>query len=216
MFGSHGPEKSRRGKFWEKFHPALGKSIEGWLAGPIVGLDTHFLNRTLPCLRDITRGQLECDCVRMKLIAEWKGYVPIWNADGVKGFCIISERAWDVACKIPIFAPVSITREKWKGQPIFVREERWTQLPPPFEPRNLVPLDMKAQLLKIWDIPDLTEFLANNPDLRDQAVVDLHASAGHVPAVVNQRAKMKPAKGQPGTLNEVMASLPVMNGKKPH
>jgi len=27
---------------------------------------------------------------------------------------------------------------------------------------------------------------------------------------------MKPAKGQPGTLNEVMASLPVMNGKKPH
>lgn len=216
MFRSRPPENSRRGRFWERWDPALGKTINGWLAGPIVGLDTHYLGHTQPCRRVITNGRMECYCTRMKLEAVWKGYVPIWNEDGVKGFAIISERAYDVAGKIAMFRPVGVTRERWAGQPIMVRELEWTKGPPPISEATLKPLDIRPLLLNLWGDKDLIEFLNEHPEVRDEPAIEVPASERAVPAAVRDRATMKPAKGQPPTLGEVLKSLPSTNGKKPH
>ena len=216
MFGSRPPKKSRRGRFWEWWNPGLGKSIVGWLAGPIVGLDTHYLGRTQPCRASVTGKRMKCFCQNGNLASVWRGYVPVWNEDGVKGFTVIGERAYDLAAQINMFSPIAITRERWAGQPIMVRESDWTKGPPPFLSGKLKTLDIRPALLQLWGDKELTKFIEDHPELRDDQVVELAHAADDVPAPVAQRSPMRPAKNQPGTLGEVMDSLPLLNGKGKH
>lgn len=216
MFRSRPPQNSRRGRFWEWWNPKLGHTVVGWLAGPIVGIDTHYLGRTQPCRFHVSGGRMECYCQRMNLEAVWRGYVPMWNEDGVKGFTVIGERAFDLASKIELFKPIAVTRERWAGQPVMVRESEWTKGPPTLEAGKPKPLDIRPALLQLWGDKDLIDWLNNHPDARDDAASPVPGKCDAVPPAIRERAVMKPAKGQPGTLEEVLKSLPSTNGKKSH
>ena len=213
MFCSRGPENSRRGRFWEWWNPALGKTINGWLAGPIVGLETHFLGKTQPCRRYVTGGRMECYCDRMQLSRVWKGYIPVLNADGVKGFAIFGERAWDLASKIVVGQPVGVTRERWSGQPIMVRVSNWTDQPIPSESGRHKPLDMRAQLLRMWGDADLSRWFQEH-DPEDEAVRQVEGKQAKTPRAISaDRPEMKPAKPLPGTLKEAIDKAMARNGR---
>lgn len=208
MFGSRPPQKSRRGKFWDWLNPALGKSVNGWIAGPVVGVETHYLGRTQPCRYALTRGRMKCYCTASKLESVWKGYVPLWDENGVQAFAIIGERFADLAYAITMFAPVTVSRLKSAGQPICVKQSDWTDQPPPR--RDLTqskPVDFRPWLLKLWADKDLNAWLEAHPEILDQEqpAGELENRVGPMLKAAARRAEQSQL---PDSIGDVLGSIP--------
>lgn len=216
MFGSRLPQKDRRGRFWEWLNPALGKEVNCWLVGTIVGVETHFTGRTMPCLRYLTGGRMKCYCEGNRLATTWKGYVPLFDANGVQCFAMIGERYADVACKIDLFSPVTVARLKRAGSPICVTKSNWTDAPPPSNGDKLKPKDIRPWLLKLWHDETLNEWLAAHQDDDQDEAGEPRKRGNVVPGAVAERGRMKPAKECPATLDEALKGVPALNGKGRH
>lgn len=168
MFGSHGPKKSGAGKTRYRVKLDIGKSMVGWLVGPIIGLQTHYLNSTRPCREDVTRGRMNCYCKRMKLESVWKGYVPLIDRDGVHCFVQICDTYAELAYKVRVFSPVKVTRMTHRGSPYAVKEDDWTDADPRSRFDFKRPFDVRPWLLKLWGDDELTKWLAEHPEVTDQ------------------------------------------------
>ena len=218
MFGSHPPQKRDSGTTRYRVKLALGKSMMGFLVGPIVGLNTHYVNRTVPCLSDVTKGRLKCYCSRMQLESVWKGYVPLIDKDGVSCFTQICVTYAELAYKAPLFAPVVVTRMTHKGAPYAVKYEQWSDIDPRSHFGIRHPVDLKPWLLKLWGDETLNKWLEDHPDANDQGVADeLGVSMGQavvkeVKSIIQERARGK----LPETVGEVLKSVPGTNGKGKH
>jgi hypothetical protein len=222
MFGSHPPEKSCRGNWWNWLNPAVGKSVPGWLIGPIVGVQTHYLNYTVPCRSDVTKGRMKCFCSGMHLESVWKGYVPLIDADGVQSFAVMGERYADVSYAVPLFAPVEVCRMRQAGCPIAVKRSEWTTEPPLLHGESPRPRDIRPWLLKLWRDTDLIDWFEAHPEASATAAPDgslesevspmLKAAARRVetPAAVAKRSNGR-VPGMPDTIGEVLAHHP--NGR---
>lgn len=213
MFGSRPPQKDRRGRFWDWLNPKIGQSLNGWLCGPVIGVETHYLGRTQPCRRFITNGRMTCYCQRANLGAEWKGYVPLFDSNGVQAFAIIGERYAELAFSIPLFSPVTVSRLRSAGQPVCVKQSDWTDQPPPARGDKLKPKDIRPWLLKLWGDKDLIEWFAAHPEAAtEHQAVTLTKEESRLRDLDERR---KP-RSEPGTLADELAKIPHLNGKGKH
>lgn len=216
MFASRRPEKSRRGRFWNWLNPKLGQTLNGWLCGKVIGVETHYLAHTQPCRRFLTGGRMRCYCSTMKLESVWKGYVPLLDADGVQSFAIIGERYADLAEAIPMFAPVSISRLRSNGSPVCVKQSDWTVALPPLKTKDFRPKDIRPWLLKLWGDKELTAWLEDHPEVRDaEEAPDLDPAAfTPINRAAAERANV--VNRLPPLVGDVVKKLPSLNGKADH
>jgi hypothetical protein len=60
-----------------------GVEVKGLIAGPIVVVKTHWNGKqTLPCLHDITGGEMQCNCQIKPMCSTTTGYAPIITREG--------------------------------------------------------------------------------------------------------------------------------------
>lgn len=216
MFGSRPPQKDRRGRFWDWLNPRLGQSLTGWLAGPVIGVETHWMGRTQPCRRYITGGRMKCYCSTNALGTEWKGYVPLWDANGVQAFAVIGERFADLAYSIPHFSPVSVTRLKSAGSPVCVKQSDWTDSPPPSRGDVLKPKDIRPWLLKLWKDETLIEWLNAHPEVMAEAKPVTLKPEEFSPMLRAAARRAEAGNDLPATIEETLRGVPSRNGKGRH
>jgi hypothetical protein len=216
MFGSRPPQKDRRGRFWNWLNPDLGKSINGWLAGPLVGVETHWKGTTQPCRRYITGGRMRCYCSLDHSGTEWKGYVPIWDENGVQSFAIIGERYFELANTITLFAPVSVTRLRSAGAPVCVKQSAWTENGPPITDGRLKAKDLRPWLLKLWGDKDLIEWLEAHPEVMAEAKPVTLDPERFSPMLKAAARRAEAGNDLPATIEETLRGVPSRNGKGKH
>jgi hypothetical protein len=221
MFESKPPRRDGSGVYWDWLQVDLGKAWKGWLAGAVVGVETHFLTRTLPCRSAMTGGSLKCFCDGQELATRWKGYVPLWDECGIRCFVIICDRYFPLASEIKVGQPVQVMKMKRQGSPIRVEAFAWTSNPPPVTPALQKPQDMRAELLRLWKDKELTAWIKAHPDgvpLLDQAMDSTSRkpskphTAGEVAdlkELLSKRHRAVDAAG-PALIGDV---LPHLNGK---
>lgn len=216
MFGSRKPQKDRRGRFWDWLNPKIGQTLNGWLCGPVVGVETHWLGRTQPCRHALTGGRMRCYCQTSNLAKEWKGYVPLLDENGVQAFAIVGERFCELAFSIPMFAPVSVSRLRSAGSPVCVKQSAWTDSPPPHDAGSRKPRDIRPWLLKLWKDDELTKWFEAHPEAGDQADVPGPLESS-VSAMLKGPARRVEAGADrmPATIGEVLPRVGV-NGKGKH
>jgi RNA polymerase subunit RPABC4/transcription elongation factor Spt4 len=215
MFRSRRPEKGRKGRFWDWLNPALGKEVNAWLVGLMVGVETHWLGRTQPCRRYITGGLMKCYCQTSKLASEWKGYVPLLDENEVQCFAIIGSRYEEQANKINLFKPVVVTRLKRAGSPVMVKESAWTDREAPTANGKQVALDIRPWLLKLWKDEELTNWFAAHPENSDDAAAPRLNPEDFSPMLrgAARKANRDNAVSMAGTLDQLRKELPHLNGK---
>lgn len=215
MFRSRRPEKDRGGKFWDWLNPALGKEVNAWLVGPLVGVETHWLGRTQPCRRYITDGLLECYCQRSKLASEWKGYVPLLDENGVQCFAVIGVRYEEMCSKLPLFKPVTVARLRRAGSPVMVKASDWTDRDAPTPTGKQVSRDIRPMLLKLWKDEELLKWFDDHPDFSKETASPLLNPDEFSPMLrgAARRVNRDNARTAGATLEELKRELPHLNGK---
>jgi len=142
----------RRGEVpnWEYVRLDAGKFRNFFLAGPVFGVATHYYPRTRACRKDITDGEVECFCDKEELETRWRGYVPLWDEQGVRWCVVIGERFGPQAMRIEHLAPVRVSKMTGRGTPIRVDQVNWSSTPPRLDARDEGPQDIRRWLIKIW------------------------------------------------------------------
>jgi hypothetical protein len=66
---------------WRYHKLPAGATLEAWLAGPMVGVETHWAGSSVPCRRKLTDGALPCKWCGPPTPSRvrWIGYVPLWG-----------------------------------------------------------------------------------------------------------------------------------------
>lgn len=135
-----------------------------WI-GPVHGLVTHHLGQTKPCLKDLTGGDLECPYCKNHLAKRWRGYAPAVGFDSKQIVFLVGQTtgaALDATArgKKLVFgrgggdtSPVAIT--DYPGITGNTVDKR-------FAPGGVYAegVDLLPWLLRLWELPDLVEWVA--------------------------------------------------------
>lgn len=173
MFSSREPKKRSGIPYWDFIRLEMGKSFVGWLAGPVVGVEVHYHEGSRACRADLTDGAMRCAFCEEGIESRWVGYVPIWDESGVRCVAIIGERYRELALRIPLHAPVRVSKLVRQGKPVKVQEVDWTSGKPPVTGASLEPQDLRPWLLRLWGDADLTAWISEHarPEERKPAEV---------------------------------------------
>jgi hypothetical protein len=99
-----------------------GGSLKGWIAGPTVGVRTHWNGEcTVPCPNRVSKGVLACERCRSKE-PRWSGYVPLYvYPDLIQRVIIVSRTIGTVITAFAIGTPVQVSRPTAIRHPSRVR-----------------------------------------------------------------------------------------------
>lgn len=159
---------------------ANGTKEPGYKAGELFGCYGHRTHANQPCRFDITDGALQCAYCGAGMVAEWRGYVPVWDRDWVLRYVLVNEEYFLSVDAIPIGAQVVMSRAKNPISPLVMRQETClTRVLPDREPFSK-PVNMLEICLLLWKDEALNRWFVEQ------------ASKKMVASVANEKA-VKPA-----------------------
>lgn len=159
---------------------ANGTKEPGYKAGELYGCYGHRTHANQPCVYDITDGALQCAYCGAGMVAEWRGYVPVWDRDWVLRYVLVNEEYFLSVDAIPVGAQVVMARAKNPISPLVMRQETClTRTLPNTEPFNK-PVNMLDICLLLWKNQPLNEWF------RKQGAKALIASVADDQAVKKQ------------------------------
>lgn len=140
--------------------PNGGKEV-GYLAGELYGCYGHRTHAHQPCLHDLTEGALSCQYCAAGMVADWRGYVPVWDRDFALRYVLIGEAIFESVNMITHGSQLVITRAKNPISPVIVRagELVLTRKLPDAEPWSK-PVDMAAMCRVLWKCAALDAWYA--------------------------------------------------------
>jgi hypothetical protein len=139
-----------------------GQRWKGFLAGPIVGVDVHYVGGCKACRKKLTGGALKCICDGAKVETRWAGYVPLWDEYGARFFVVLGERHAENALRVELLHPVVVMKTVARGCPLRIDPVKWTATPPPLAAHERRPQDLRRWLFKIWKDEELEEWCKNH------------------------------------------------------
>ena len=136
------------------------KKIGAYMAGELYGCYTHRTHSAQPCVSSITDDALTCALCAGGLIPEWRGYVPLWDADWTLRHALINEEYYESVNAIPHRAKVAVSRDKNKISPLVIREEVMLTRELPNRAPWAAPVKMLSVCLVLWQHAELTNYFA--------------------------------------------------------
>lgn len=139
-------------------------AFAAWLAGDVYWSLCHEHTDkwpgTKPCLDWITHGELRCPRCNSPKAPTWIGYVPLYREqDHAPLLVLVHENAQDLVRGLSYPDHVLVGRVADKSG-VYVRKSE-TAIPFRTENANRKrPIDVTSQLLKMWKLPQLEEWLA--------------------------------------------------------
>jgi len=223
MFSSYRPFRRNQVPNWEHVKVSSGKAWHGWLAGPVWGGPTHYMDRTRGCRSALTNGALKCWCDEVELETRWRGYAPLWDADGVRWVAILGERFGRSAMELKHGEPVAVQKLAVRGSPIRVCSIKPTTTPPRLSKADQKPQDIRRWLLRIWKDEELEQWVSDHPEEGGDINHPVPFTRPDVHLVnrldeIKERIVLKPnAKDAkiPDTLEKLLGKREPKNGK-PH
>jgi hypothetical protein len=164
MFHSQEPPRKAEHLRFTKLRLEPKQKVYGWKSGPHVGLSTHFLGSTKPCIKLITEGKLKCQCELLELRTQWALWMPFIDRTGQKMVAMSGEGAKEAVSRIPFGAPICVSKGKHSKTPYLIYEEAWTQVPCPYLRSLHFQHDIKPWLLQMWQLPELISHFGMYPE----------------------------------------------------
>lgn len=165
MFKSRKPGPTSSLPYWDFVTLKSGEVWRGWLAGPVVGVECHYLEGTRGCRESVTDGEVPCPWCAGSMGRQWRGYVPLWDQYGIRHVTILSSRYADLALSIEHLEPVAVSKLKKQGSPIRLEPSDWTDLAAPLKAADSRPQDLRPWLVRLWGDVVLEEWVHRNPHL---------------------------------------------------
>jgi hypothetical protein len=108
---------------WNHLKLEVGKSIEGWLAGDWVGVDSHHVGTSKPCRSAVSDGVLECKLCAGELPLMWRAWVPIFDKAHTRWVTIVTEKQFERLEELRTGDPVIVTKTRHHGSALVVRHD---------------------------------------------------------------------------------------------
>jgi hypothetical protein len=163
MFANQEPNKKADHLQFTKLALDPGKSVIGWKSGPHVGLHTHHLGYTKPCVNDITLGKLPCKGCTAQIGKGWCGWMPFFDDVGERWVVMFGKSALENVKRLPFGCPIRVTKGRAKNKPYRIVAEQWTTVSCPFIGRLRFQHDIQPWLLQLWKMPELTAHFGMEP-----------------------------------------------------
>lgn len=158
---------------WTIEKPRPGKFTEGWICGPMVGVNCHFNDGSKPCRREFSCGELPCgrctDGERLK----WQGYVPYLDRSGRRLVCLIGVSMEEFVASIPYGSPVRFHKGEIEKSPIVVTVKDWAGFPCPYLGKLQVPHSIHRWLFNLWKDQELEKWFFAQPELDESQLVKM-------------------------------------------
>jgi len=136
-----------------------GEKWYAHLAGPVLWLECHTVGYSKPCLHWITRGELTCKKCHPLDPKEDLGYVPVWRErEGAPGFVVVKEYSRDIVDKINVHDRIVISRGFQKSDALSVVPSVDGRKYHSSRADFMQPVDLTASLLRVFKMPELTDW----------------------------------------------------------
>lgn len=143
---------------------AKGARWNAWCAGPCHWFDCHTKGRTKPCLAAISGGALDCPrCTPLDPIDEI-GYQPLYREiDARPVMVIVHEHSREQVDSLALHNRVLVGREEEASAAVWITHAlKRTPLYTSSLPYLMRPADLTETLLRVWNLPVLTEWYRKN------------------------------------------------------
>lgn len=163
MFRSQVPTPVTGIEYWRYHSLEPGETINGWKAGHLIGANCHFFPQTVPCPKDFTNGELSCDIPHDKQAPRFHSWMPMIHEDGSKVVIGVRRNQFGDASAIEVGAPIQVKRGNRINMPVVVRWRDWCHSRRHPGADAAAPADLHRWLLRLWKMPELTEWVRMNP-----------------------------------------------------
>ena len=153
------PEPKGNGPRWIVYTDRGPWKFKGWTMAKPYGLYTHHLGATKPCCRRLTNDQVTCRGCRAGFAEVYKAYLPIYSPVLHHKVVLINRDEYDKVKLWETFTEVSVSKGKEYHAAVriaAVGEGQLSQIPEWIERSSEV--DLSCMLVKLWNIPELTNW----------------------------------------------------------
>lgn len=134
-----------------------GEGLSARIAGPLVGVETHWAGRSRPCRRRLTEGFLACPGCQERQRVNWLGYQPLLDQYGRRVVVTVSPTTAYALAEMTPGTSVRLSRGKVARSAL--RVELLTGPDSlPKSARGTYKADIWPWLLQLWDDDELTTF----------------------------------------------------------
>jgi len=131
-----------------------------WIAGPCHWFLAHVKGRTKPCLHEMSQGELKCPQCDAGMMCEPIGYQPLYReVDARPCMVILHDYTREAVDRLHLHARMTVGRGGESSDGVYVVPALKRE---PVYRSSLVermkPADLTETLLKLWGIPDLTQW----------------------------------------------------------
>jgi hypothetical protein len=137
-----------------------GGRWNAWVAGPCQWFIAHTKGKSKPCLEKMTKGVLSCPRCAQVAQPQMIGYLPLYRqVDAANVLVIVYELERPFVDVLETHQRVQIGREDEQSDSVWVRaalspEPKWQTT----QPERKVAADCTETLLRMWAIPELTQW----------------------------------------------------------
>ena len=134
-----------------------------WI-GPVHGLTTHHLGQTKPCLKELSAGDLDCPFCKNHLAKRWRGYAPAVDFGSKQVVFLVGQTTGAVLDRTPRGKRLTFGRGPGDTSPVAVVDYpgiAGNAIDKRFTAGGVYAdgVDLLPWLLRLWEIPDLTEWV---------------------------------------------------------
>lgn len=136
-----------------------GEKWYAHLAGKVCWIECHTVGYSKPCLYWISYGELVCKKCHPLDPKETLGYVPVWREkEGAPGFVVVKDYSRDIVERIKVHDRLLISRGYEESDALSVVPADGGKRYHSTRPDFMAHVDLTPSLLRIWKIPELTEW----------------------------------------------------------
>lgn len=157
------PSEGEAGRAYTHFHYCStepGKKWHAWVAGPSMWFFSHPSKRSKPCLKVLTSGKLDCPRCASDVVPQWLGYLPLYReVDARPVMIVLHEYTREQVEKLRLHERVIVGREDSQSDGVYVTPALTHN--PVFQStlkERLKDADLSETLLRVWNIPELTQW----------------------------------------------------------
>lgn len=163
---------------WTRVGIECGKTIKGWIAGPVFGCEGHGTPSFKPCHALFTAGQKACPWCAIPALktVRYQGYLPMYDERLKRTVVCVNIDVTTQCDALSLLAPIEVGKGKGITSPLFLKSGGpWTTLKPSGATVRSTPQDLVPWLVQVlWKAEQLQEYgsvsqTPSGPPMEDSA-----------------------------------------------
>lgn len=153
------PERVPEHLKWTRVGIECGKSIKGWLAGPVFGAEGHGTPSFKPCHSLFTRGARTCPWCAIPALSgiRYQGYLPMYDERLKRTVVCVNLDVTAQCDALALLAPIEVAKGKYPTSPLYLKSGGpWSTIKPSGSHVRSTPQDLVPWLVGVlWKAEQL-------------------------------------------------------------